>query len=419
MDSRLQAIVSRTQEEFGLENYLLGRHSFYKQRDTVQSVYYQLTMEWFPKNLKGLIEEDENPEGTAIIEYNIQSGKFERVIFVHGESDSTITLFKEKTPEEVVSWVEQQTDLVYGVDFTLKRAAEDEYVYETNVDGVQISPSFQIEVKFDREGKLTFYTTYGSPPKMELVAKSAFTLTLEEIEHIVKEHLQLVNFPSESQKKFVPAYAMNEVFVMNDGNRLIPFLEEERSEIKLGTVLEWNVSLKGHLERKYLHVTPSTFKEAFESESFSDPLVLTDDQIAKCKQIILDTMRTEYPADSGIWKLDKLRVLENYIEGFCFLQNENVELFSRKIVILIDRDSMKFVNMMDNEGMLEVFDSFTLAEHATVSHEEAYEKMISYITMDPVYVYDQTTEKYVLCGLPDSEMAVDAVSGEIIALADL
>ena len=80
---------------------------------------------------------------------------------------------------------------------------------------------------------------------------------------------------------------------------------------------------------------------------------------------------------------------------------------------------MKFVNMMDNEGMLEVFDSFTLAEQATVSHEEAYEKMISYITMDPVYVYDQTTEKYVLCGLPDSEMAVDAVSGEIIALADL
>ena len=47
------------------------------------------------------------------------------------------------------------------------------------------------------------------------VAKSEFTLTLEEIEPLVKEQLQLVNFPLDGEKRFVPVYAMEEVYITN------------------------------------------------------------------------------------------------------------------------------------------------------------------------------------------------------------
>ena len=50
---------------------------------------------------------------------------------------------------------------------------------------------------------------------------------------------------------------------------------------------------------------------------------------------------------------------------------------------------------------------------------EAFEKMIPYITLDPTYVYDELTGKYILCGLLDAAEAVDAVTGEVISLSDL
>ena len=82
-------------------------------------------------------------------------------------------------------------------------------------------------------------------------------------------------------------------------------------------------------------------------------------------------------------------------------------------------ETMKVLNYLDNGSMFEIFDAFAPAEKAVVTHEEAFEKMVSYITLDPTYVYDEFTGKYILCGLLDAAEAVDAVTGEIISLGDI
>lgn len=420
MDKRLQKIVDEAQEKFGLNAYRLERHSIYKERDTTGDAYYTFTMEWFPKELNEPIEEDYNPEGTAIVEYAIQKQHFSDVSFVQGESFSTKTHFPGKTVDEVATWLEKETGLVYKQDFKLTQANANGFQFESDVDGIYFSPSCMIEVDFDDVGKLTSYHSYGMNLSQDLVKRSKFMLTLEEIEPIVKKQLQLVNFPSETEKRFVPVYAMEEVYVTADGERVIPFMEHERSEVKVDEVIEWDKPLEGQINREEVTVVVEVSpEEAFRKVDVGEKLTLSAEQIERSKNIIRDVLRVEHPDESGKWRLSKLQRQENFIEGHCERDEENPTLFNRKVVVFINPETMNVLNYLDNDSMFEIFDVFAPAEKAVVTHEEAFEKMVSYITLDPTYVYDEFTGKYILCGLLDAAEAVDAVTGEIISLGDI
>ena len=58
---------------------------------------------------------------------------------------------------------------------------------------------------------------------------------------------------------------------------------------------------------------------------------------------------------------------------------------------------MTLINYVDNGEVFEnYFDTFIPAEKAVLSHEDAFsEKLISYISLTPTYVYDSVTEKYI------------------------
>ncbi len=418
MDGRLQKIVDEARAEFGLDAYRLERYGLYKQRDPKGEAYYQFNMEWFPQEAGEPVEEDLNPEGTASIDYNIQEKRFESVVFVQGQSFSTKTQFVEKSPEEVAAWVEQQTGWTYSKDFKLAQANENEFQFQFDVDGIRFSPTFSITVKFDEEGKLTSYSTYGAPPRPEEIEKSAFTLALEEIEPIVKQQLQLVKFPSESERRFVPAYAMEEVFVTGDGKRIIPFFEHERSEVKMDEMMEWDTPLEMDIERQQiLFTSEASVEDAFGNVGL-EKLGLTEEQVAQGKKVVRDLLRAEYPDDSGKWTLYKFQRQEQFIEAHCKMNEENPSLFQRKLVVFIEPEQLSVLNFMDNDAMFEILESFAPAEQEKVTHAEAFEKMIPYITLDPTYLYDEQTGKYILCGLLDAAEAVDAVTGEIIALSD-
>ncbi|MCG7335593.1 hypothetical protein MHZ95_09910 [Sporosarcina sp. ACRSM] len=419
MDERLQKIVDEAQVEFGLDAYRLERYGLYKQRDSKGEAYYQFNMEWFPQESGEPVEEDLNPEGTASIDYNIQEKRFESVLFVEGKSFSTRTPFKGKTPEEVAAWVEQHTGWTYLQDFKLAQVNGNEFQFQFDVDGIRLSPGFSMTVQFDEEGKLTAFSTYGSPPRPEEIEQSAFTLTLEEIEPIVKRQLQLVKFPSEAEKRFVPAYAMEEVFVTVDGKRIIPFFEHERSEVKADEVMEWDTTLEMDIERQPIEFTSKAGVEDAFGNIGLEKLRLTEEQVEQGKKVVRDLLRAEYPDDSGKWTLYKFQRQEQFIEAHCKMNEENPSVFQRKLVVFIDPEQLSVMNFMDNGAMFEIFESFAPAEQEKVTHEEAFEKMISYITLDPTYLYDEFTGKYILCGLLDAAEAVDAVTGEIIALSDL
>jgi arsenate reductase-like glutaredoxin family protein len=419
MDERLQKIVDEARVEFGLDAYRLEKYSIYKQRDSKGEAYYQFSMEWFPKELNEPVEEDLNPEGTASIAYNIQEKRFESVIFVQGQSFSTKKHFVGKSVEEVVAWVEQQTGWTYLDDFKLTQVDEHEIEFEFDVNGIRISPGCSIMVKFDEEGKLTHFSTYGSLPYRKEIEKSDFTLTLEEIEPLVKRQLQLIKFPSEADMRFVPAYAMEEVFVTVDGKRIIPFFEHERTEVKVDEVMKWDTPLEMEIERQQIELTSvASVEDAFGNVDL-EKQTLTEEQLEQAKKVVQDVLRAEYPDESEQWKLYKFQRQENFIEAHCRMIEENPSILKRKLVVFIDPEQMSVLNFMDNDAMFEIFESFAQAEQEKVTHEEAFEKMIPYITLDPTYLYDELTGKYILCGLLDAAEAVDAVTGEIIALSDL
>src|SRR5690625_3526897 len=77
-------------------------------------------------------------------------------------------------------------------------------------------------MKLDEEGSLTLFAAHGQFPSKEKIREEAYTLSLDMIEDIAKEHLKLIEFPLDKQEQFLPIFAVEEVFVTNDRASLIP-----------------------------------------------------------------------------------------------------------------------------------------------------------------------------------------------------
>lgn len=421
MDERLVKIVNKTVDDFGLEGYTLESHSIHKERNSNGGAYYILNMEFFPGKENIVAEDDLNPDGTAVISYLIQKGTFQSVIFVGGKTFSAKHHFVEKTADEVARWVENETGLRYGAAFKLTGVLENGFRFKAHIDGVQLSSSGMIEIEFDELGRLTSYYIDELIPQDDQIIKEAFSLTLEEIEPFVKEQLQLVEIPIESNNEFAAIYAMEEVYIVQSDKRAIPFEEQERSDIPINEVIMWDTPLSNELMYIDLSLTTeTTIEEAFNHIDVNDKLTISTEQIEESKRIVRDVLRSEYPTESNVWTFAKIRLTDNFIEAHCHLANKKSTLFNRKIVLFINPENMKVINIMDNGELFEeVFGSFSSAQKAKVTHDEAFEKLLSYITLDPVYVYDPNVGNYVLCGLLDAAEGVDAVTGEIVSLADL
>ena len=86
MDGRIQELIDFTKEKFGLENYYLERHSLYRNVNIFNETVYTLCMEWFPNHVTEQEEDGSNPDGTAVIEMNVNTRKFESAIFVMGKT---------------------------------------------------------------------------------------------------------------------------------------------------------------------------------------------------------------------------------------------------------------------------------------------------------------------------------------------
>ena len=147
-------------------------------------------MEWFPNHVTEQEDDGSNPEGTAFIEINVNTRKFESAIFVMGKTyvKDGIT-FANRDTKTIIKWVEDETGLTYGKQFQLHKEEEGELHFKECIDGVAVSPSGFIEVKFDQEGKLTLFAVHGQFPSKEIVKEETYTLSFEKVEHLAKEQL--------------------------------------------------------------------------------------------------------------------------------------------------------------------------------------------------------------------------------------
>ena len=420
MDDRLKKIIDQTSLKFGLEEYRLETWHFLKRLSEKGSRIYSVNMEWLPKDALELTEEDASPVGSVAIEYVLGENRYESIIFVQGKSYSTKSLFEKKTVEEVASWVEQETGLTLGEDIRLSEIQENGYQFQSDIDGFSLSPDTMIEVKFDDEGRLLYFVSYGEGFSKDDINKDIFSLTLEEIEPIVKQQLQLVKLPSEENQKFVSVYAIDEVYVSVADKKVIPYFVHERSEVKIGEKVVWDKPSSSELNREeiFLHSEVSA-EEAFGDLADNAPMRLTKDELAQSLLLAKDVLSTVFPNDSGKWEVEAIGREERFIQVKCGLLEKDFIGFKRKFIVFIEPTTFKLLNFMDNVELFSVFNSFEPAEKEIISHAEAYEKMMPYITLDPTYVYDPELQKYVLCGFIDAIEAVDAVTGEIISLRDL
>lgn len=421
MDNRLQKIVDETRVKYGLENYQLGTYEIYKERDTVGKAYYQFAMEWYPLATIDTLEEDYNPDGTAIITYHIQKQQFIEVTFVQRESYATITQFTNQSADAVLAWVKEEVQAIYDGDLRLVDQLSNYFRFETHIEGISMVPGLTVEVEFDDLGKLIRYATTGLNETGKAVQQSTFALTLEEIEPLIKAQLQLIHYPSEEENCFKPIYVIEEIFIDAENPKHITRLDQAATKIELGEVLEWSSpSMKELREEEIPSLYIATADEAFGNVDVDIALQLTKEQVEQSKVAVSDALSIVHPEDSGLWRLENLQYERDlFITAHC-VRNDSDDLpFKQKIVVFLNPDNLSVIHLVDNGALFEMMQAFEPAKEASITHAEAYEKLAYSIGLMPTYVYDVAQEAYVLCGLLDASDGVDAVTGEVISLMEL
>ena len=309
-----------------------------------------------------------------------------------------------------------------GSNFNYIKKSEGELQFKECFEGVAVSPSGFIDVKFNQEGKLTSFSVHGQFPSKEIVNEETYTLSLETVEHLAKEQLKLVEFPSYEQKKLFPVYAVEEIYVTNDGTSTIPFeiIADVRSYLKIDKTISWDEPINEPFERKEISwIEDVTAEQAFSCEPSPVSFPITKVEQDKCVMAVKNFLRQEYPNDTGKWMLKTLHRDKGYIHAILRANHQDNRVFQRKLMIMIDARSLQAVNYMDNKPMLEIYDQFQAPDKITITKEEAYEKIKELFELKPYYVYDFEQKQYVLCGKLDCQYGVNAGSGEVISLDDL
>lgn len=421
MDNRIQELVEFTEKKFGLSNYYLHEQQFYRNVNIFNETIYTLSMEWFPK---GTVQGDDglNPKGTVSFEINLKTLKFVR-IFANGKpyAEDGMT-FSNLNKEAVIQWIESETALTYGEQFQLIREDLGKLSFMSCFESATVSPPGNIDIEFNGEGKLTMFSIYGEFPSKELIKEEKYTLSLNQLENLYTKQLKLVEYPSYEQKKLYPIYALEEIFVTNDGETTIPYevIADENYFLKIDQTIVWDEALKEPFERKEIKwLEDITAEQAFLCEPSPDSFPITEVEQEKCMIAVKNLMRQEYPNESGNWKLVHFYRDKGYIHATLKATIQDVRVFQRKIKVFIDPNSFQVVNYMDSKPMLETFDDFQAPDDVTVTKEEAVEKLKELFELKPYYVYDFKQKQYVLCGKLDCQYGVNASNGEVISLADL
>lgn len=422
MDERIKELVDTTREKYGLTEYYLQNWDINRSTTIFNETVYTLSMEWFPNSMKGWEDEEHNPEGTASIEINIHSRNVKSVIFVGGISYADGMTFDLTKKSEIINWMEKETELTYGKQFTFCEEKEREIRFKECIDEIAVSPSGFIELKVDEKGKLTFFSVFGQFPNDRLIKREQYALDVEQIEEELKnEQVKLVEFPVIKERKIVPAYALGELYIKNDYSGTLSFdLFLDDSRLELDKVIEWDTPIGKRFSRKEMSwfedISP---EQAFQCEPHPNLMPILDQEVQRCVDAVRDFLSHEYVNDSGDWVLKSLHREKGYIHAILNKRVQQERVFRRKLMIIIDAKMYEVINYMDNQFLMDMYKDFKGTEEINITKKEAYDKLNGIIELTPCYVYDSENSYYVLCGKLDCHFAVKASNGEVVALSEL
>lgn len=416
MDARIQGLIDHTRERFGLDNYFLKRHQLYRRVNICNETIYTLSMEWFPNHEVNHHDDIYNPVGTASIEMEIDGKKYTSVIFVEGKTFANGVSFEGYSTDDIIQWVEQETGLQYHKQFLLHKENEGNLQFKECIDGIPLSTGY-ITIQFDNQARLTMFSNDIVAPSENDLVREDYSLTMEQIEDLVKKQLQLIQIPSFEQEKLFPVYGVEEIYIRNDLSTTIPFdiNMDVNSYLTVNETIHWEETLNGEpIERKELKweevITP---EQAFANEPSPDIMPISEEQVEETIHVIRDFLRVEYKSDSGKWIIKTLHREKGYIHAILRMKKDSGTLFQRKLLLFIDPGKLCVVNYIDNQSMLEMLANFEAPEGNRITSKMAYDKLKQYFILDPYYVYDYQQRKFVLCGKLDCHYAVHAISGEV------
>lgn len=420
--NKQKELIDFTKKKFGLDDYYLKHDELYRDVNIFNETIYILSMAWFPNHITEREDDDSNPEGVAVIDIEVQNRKFHNAIFVGGKSFGNGISFYNDDVNTVINWVEQETKLRYGTQFQIEKEAEREYYFTACIDGIPVSPEGSIEIKFDQEGKLTFFAIYGEFPSGEIIQRETYTLSLEKIDYLAKRQLKLIESPSFEEERLFPIYAVEEIYITNDQKATVPFesIVNEKAYVKVDETIKWETPIVQPFEGIEIELTEDiSVEQALLCEPSPDSFPITMTEREKCIVAVSDFLRKEYQDDTGKWKIKALYRDNGYICATLRLKQRENRAFRRKLTIMIDPNSFEVLNYIDNNMLLEMFNHFQPSAEVTMNQEEAYEKIKGFNELKPYYVYDFEQKQYILCGKFDCQYGVNAVTGEIITLDDL
>ena len=423
MDKRIKELIDFTKEKYGLTEYFLHKWDINRSTTIFNETVYTLSMEWFPNSNIEWENNDLNPEGTASIEIDIHTRKVKSVIFVGGISYADGMRFDLTNKSEVIKWVEKETGLTYGKQFMFSGEKDRELRFKECIDEISVSPSGFIELKVDEKGKLTFFSVMGQFPNERFIKREQYTLDVEQIEEELKsEQVKLVEFPVIKEKRIVPAYALEELYIKNDRSTTLPFdlFVDNDSRLTLDRVIEWDTSIQKQFNRKEMSwfedISP---EQAFQCEPHPNLVPISEEDVQRCVDAVREFLSHEYANDSGNWVLKSLHREKDYIHAILNRRVQRERVFRRKLKIIIDAKTYEVINYLDNQFLTDMYKDFQGEEEVNVTKEEAYEKLTGLIELTPCYVYDAEQSYYVLCGKLDCHYAVKASDGEVVALSEL
>lgn len=414
MDKRIEVVLEELQRTLGLQHFVLHTHSISQEVSAFGGFDTLLHADWLPPAAALPEDEDFLPDGTVSIKYSL---RFQQLLFAITQGQSSSALPIAANDDQFIHWVEQQTGLCIGETFVLTN--HHEYGIEGTAvhKGIPIYTNAYLEVEWDSQGRLIMC-------HLPLVVSNefedeSFTLTLESIEPLVRQQLTPIRLPIEDELRFADYYAIDEVFIAQDGSAL-PYFSEEQSATFPDVVLHWTPMPQFDFKKQLIQPfgPELSAKEAF--DALQHPISgITDDMQLRSIQSATTFLSSVLLDETGQWTVYRIMQQPGMIEVVCLKIDGIAGPLRRKILIMLNKDTYEVMNFMDSSDMVQLFEGFTQPLIETISHEEAFEKMVSSITLDPRYVYHQLTRTYKLCGLLDSDEAVDAATGELKHLNDL
>lgn len=420
MHERIQQIIDNTANWLGLDAYYLKRHSFSKEQNIEGKICYVVTMEWFPNGKKETAD-GLNPPGTAVVDVEVESEQIKSILFVedisYAKREELNKLYQNS--EKTIEWVEELTGLEFGKQFQLVHETADTMRFRAAIDNIPIYPEGTIEVSFNQDGQLTTFHIDGVFPKQEEVEWEPFSLTPANYKPIAKQQCKLLEIPMEELQAWKTVFGIATVFIMNKNQQVLAYetVEDYYPRITLNKILTWKGEGEQSISLTPIDVTTEiTETEALTAEAISELEPISEPIVSKASQEIKLLLQQELPDESGKWKITSIKREPYFLIATLHLVESSNRIIQPQLKVILDANTIKVLNYVDNRFLLTIFEDFSAAEPSIISRDIAFEKLSNRIEVTPVYIYHQELKRYLLSGKVECRYGVDAVSDKVIDL---